>query len=45
MFKVYSLRIIRELLTNHTNFFMNYIELTIWRILKAQSETESEVND
>ena len=45
MFKVYSLRIIRELLTNHTNFFMNYIELTIWRILKAQSEIESEVND
>jgi hypothetical protein len=24
---------------------MNYIELTIFRILKAQSETESEVSD
>jgi hypothetical protein len=45
IFKVYSLRIIRELLTHHTSFFMNYIELTIFRILKAQSETESEVND
>jgi hypothetical protein len=45
LYKVYSLRIIRELLTHHTSFFMNYIELTIFRILKAQSETESEVND
>jgi hypothetical protein len=41
--KVYSLRILRELLTHHTNLFMNYVELTIFRILKAQSETESEV--
>ncbi len=45
MFKSYSLRIIRELLIHHTNLFMNYIELTIFRILKAQSETESEVSD
>jgi hypothetical protein len=43
--KVYSLRIIRELLTHHTSLFMNYIELTIFRILKAQSETESEVSN
>jgi hypothetical protein len=43
LYKVYSLRIIRELLTHHTNLFMNYIELTIFRILKAQSDTESEV--
>ena len=43
IFKVYSLRIIRELLTHHTNLFMNYIELTVFRILKAQSENESEV--
>lgn len=43
IFKVYSLRILRELLTHHTNLFMNYIELTIFRILKAQSESESEV--
>ena len=42
--KVYSLRILRELLTYHTGLFMNYIELTIFRILKAQSETESEVS-
>jgi hypothetical protein len=45
LYKVYSLRIIRELLTHHTSLFMNYIELTIFRILKAQSETESEVSD
>jgi len=45
LYKVYSLRIIRELLTHHTNLFMNYIELTIFRILKAQSETESEVSN
>jgi hypothetical protein len=45
IFKVYSLRIIRELLTYHTNLFMNYIELIIFRILKAQSEIESEVSD
>ena len=44
-FRVYSLRILRELLTHHTSLFMNYIELTIFRILKAQSETESEVSD
>ena len=43
LYKVYSLRIIRELLTHHTNLFMHYIELTIFRILKAHSETESEV--
>jgi len=43
LYKVYSLRIIRELLTHHTNLFMHYIELTIFRILKAQSETESEI--
>ena len=43
--KSYSLRIIRELLIHHTNFFMNYIELTIFRILKAQSETESDVRN
>ncbi len=43
--KVYSLRIIRELLTHHTNLFLNYVELTIFRILKAQSETESEVRN
>lgn len=43
LYKVYSLRIIRELLTHHTNLFLNYIELTIFRILKAQSETESEI--
>jgi len=43
LYKVYSLRIIRELLTHHTNLFTNYIELTIFRILKAQSETESEI--
>ena len=43
LYKVYSLRIIRELLTHHTSLFMNYIELTIFRILKAQSEVESEV--
>ncbi|CAF0724124.1 unnamed protein product [Didymodactylos carnosus] len=41
--KVYSLRIIRELLIHHTNLFMNYVELTIIRILKAQSETESDI--
>jgi hypothetical protein len=45
LYKVYSLRIIRELLTHHTSLFMNYIELTIFRILKAQSETESEVRN
>jgi len=45
IYKVYSLRIMRELLINHTNLFMNYIELTIFRILKAQSETENEVCD
>lgn len=44
LYKVYSLRIIRELLTHHTSLFMNYIELTIFRILKAQSDTESEVS-
>jgi hypothetical protein len=44
MFKSYSLRIIRELLIHHTNLFLNYIELIIFRILKAQSETESEVS-
>ena len=44
LYKVYSLRIIRELLTHHTSLFMNYIELTIFRILKAQSEVESEVS-
>ena len=44
VFKVYCLRILRELLMHHTNLFMNYIELTIFRILKAQSETESEVS-
>ncbi|CAF1338152.1 unnamed protein product [Rotaria magnacalcarata] len=43
IYKVYSLRIIRELLTHHTSLFMNYIELTIFRVLKAQSETESEI--
>lgn len=43
LYKVYSLRIIRELLTHHANLFMSYIELTIFRILKAQSEAESEV--
>ncbi|CAF1218202.1 unnamed protein product, partial [Adineta ricciae] len=43
LYKIYSLRILRELLTHHTNLFMNYIELTIFRILKAQSETESEI--
>ncbi|CAF3454869.1 unnamed protein product [Rotaria socialis] len=43
MYKVYSLRIIRELLTHHTSLFMNYIELTIFRVLKAQSEIESEI--
>lgn len=43
MYKVYSLRIIRELLIHQTSFFMNYIELIIFQILKAQSETESEV--
>ncbi|CAM4936063.1 unnamed protein product [Rotaria socialis] len=43
IFKVYSLRIIRELLIHHTNLFMNYIELTIFRILKAQSENESDI--
>ncbi|CAF0975378.1 unnamed protein product [Rotaria sp. Silwood1] len=43
IFKVYSLRIIRELLTHHTNLFMNYIELTIFRILKAQSENENDI--
>ncbi|CAF1131653.1 unnamed protein product [Adineta steineri] len=43
LYKVYSLRILRELLTHHTNLFMNYIELTIFRILKAQSEHESEI--
>ncbi|CAF2411295.1 unnamed protein product [Rotaria sp. Silwood2] len=43
MFKVYSLRIIRELLTHHTYLFMNYIELTIFRILKAQSENENDI--
>lgn len=43
IYKIYSLRIIRELLIHHTNLFMDYIELTIFRILKAQSETESEV--
>lgn len=42
--KVYCLRILHELLTYHTGLFMNYIELTIFRILKAQSETESEVS-
>ena len=45
LYKIYSLRIIRELLTHHTNLFLNFIELTIFRILKAQSETESEVRD
>jgi hypothetical protein len=44
IFKSYSLRIIRELLIHHTSLFLNYIELTIFRILKAQSETESEVS-
>ena len=43
MFKSYSLRILRELLIHHTHLFLNYIELTIFRILKAQSETENEV--
>jgi hypothetical protein len=43
LYKVYSLRIIRELLTHHTKLFLNYIELTIFRILKAQSDAESEV--
>ncbi|UJR21229.1 hypothetical protein I4U23_024325 [Adineta vaga] len=43
IYKVYSLRILRELLIHHTNLFMNYIELTIFRILKAQSESESEI--
>jgi CLIP-associating protein 1/2 len=43
LYKVYSLRIIRELLTHHTNLFLNYVELTIFRILKAQGETESEL--
>ena len=43
LYKIYSLRIIKELLTHHTNLFLNYIELTIFRILKAQSDTESEV--
>ncbi|CAF0866949.1 unnamed protein product [Adineta steineri] len=43
IYKVYSLRIIRELLTHHTSLFKNYIELTIFRILKAQSEIESEI--
>ncbi|CAF3755285.1 unnamed protein product, partial [Adineta steineri] len=43
LYKVYSLRILRELLTHHTSLFMNYIELTIFRILKAQSEHESEI--
>jgi CLIP-associating protein 1/2 len=43
IFKSYSLRIIRELLIHHTSLFLNYIELTIFRILKAQSETESEI--
>ncbi|CAF1036417.1 unnamed protein product [Rotaria sordida] len=42
IFKAYSLRIIRELLIHHTNLFMNYIELTIFRILKAQSENEND---
>lgn len=41
--KSYSLRILRELLIHYTHLFMNYIELTIFRILKAQSEIESEV--
>ena len=45
LYKVYSLRIIRELLTHHTSLFMNYIELTIFRILKAQSDAESEVRN
>ncbi|CAF2342440.1 unnamed protein product [Rotaria sp. Silwood2] len=43
LYKVYSLRIIRELLTHHTSLFMNYIELTIFRILKAQSDPESDI--
>ncbi|CAF2090997.1 unnamed protein product [Rotaria magnacalcarata] len=43
IFKVYSLRIIRELLIHRTNLFMNYIELTIFRILKAQSENENDI--
>ncbi|CAF1095908.1 unnamed protein product [Rotaria sordida] len=43
IFKAYSLRIIRELLIHHTNLFMNYIELTIFRILKAQSENENDI--
>ena len=41
--KSYSLRIIRELLIHHTHLFLNYIELTIFRILKAHGEPESEV--
>ena len=41
--KTYSLRILRELLIQYTSLFFNYIELTIFRILKAQSEIESEV--
>lgn len=45
VYKVYSLRIIRELLIHHTNLFMNYIELTIFRILKAQSENENDVKN
>lgn len=45
IFKSYSLRILRELLIHHTHLFLNYIELTIFRILKAQSETENEVSD
>jgi hypothetical protein len=44
LYKVYSLRIIRELLTHHASLFKNYIELTIFRILKAQSDVESEVS-
>ncbi|CAF0978802.1 unnamed protein product [Didymodactylos carnosus] len=43
IWKVFSLRIIRELLIHHTDLFMNYVELTIIRILKAQSETESDI--
>ncbi|CAF1603182.1 unnamed protein product [Adineta ricciae] len=43
LYKVYSLRIIRELLTHHASLFKNYIELTIFRILKAQSDSESEI--
>jgi len=41
--KTYSLRILRELLIQYTSLFFNYIELTIFRILKAQSEIESEI--